>query len=96
MHSANIEPKALDGLLIGQAIRQFAFDDPAVQAIRNTLRYSKKQTEAFESLFENGFFLWPLHASADDLARILYPAITDRPRRGARDGGSAGKGDAGG
>ena len=75
MHSANIEPKALDGLLIGQAIRQFAFDDPAVQAIRNTLRYSKKQSEAFESLFANGFFLWPLHASADDLARILYPAI---------------------
>ena len=31
MHSANIEPKALDGLLIGRAIRQFAFDDPAVQ-----------------------------------------------------------------
>jgi hypothetical protein len=74
MHSANIEPKALDGLLIGQAIRQFAFDDPAVQAIGNTLRYSKKQSEAFESLFKNGFFLWPLHASADDLARILYPA----------------------
>jgi hypothetical protein len=75
MHSANIEPEALDGLLIGQAIRQFAFDDPAVQAIRNTLRYSKKQTEAFQSLFENGFFLWPLDASADNLARILYPAI---------------------
>jgi hypothetical protein len=75
MHSANIEPEALDGLLLGKAIRQFAFGDPAVQAIRNTLRYSKKQTEAFQSLFENGFFLWPLEASADDLARILYPAI---------------------
>ena len=75
MHSANIEPEALDGLLIGEAIRQFAFDDPAVQAIRNTLRYSKKQSEAFQSLFENGYFLWPLEASADDLARILYPAI---------------------
>lgn len=75
MHSANIEPKALESLLMGQAIRQFAFDDPAVQAIRNTPRYSKKQSEAFESLFGNGFFLWPLHASADDLARILYPAI---------------------
>ena len=75
MHSAKIQPKALDGLLIGQAIRQLAFDDPAVQAIGNTLRYSKKQSEAFESLFKNGFFLWPLHASADDLARKLYPAI---------------------
>jgi hypothetical protein len=75
MHSANIEPEALDGLLIGEAIRQFAFDDPAVQAIRNTLRYSKKQSAVFESLFENGFFLWPVHASTDDLARILYPAI---------------------
>jgi hypothetical protein len=74
MRSANIEPEALDGLLIGQAIRQFAFDDPAVQAIGNTLRHSLKQSAAFASLFEKGFFPWPLHASADDLARILYPA----------------------
>jgi hypothetical protein len=75
MHSANIEPEALDSLLIGQAIRQLAFDDPAVQAIRNTPRYTKKQAAAFESLFGNGFFLWPLHSSADDLARILYPSV---------------------
>jgi hypothetical protein len=78
MHSTalrQIEPEALAGLLIGQAIRQVAFDDPAVQASRNTLRYTKNQAEALESLFGNGFFLWLLHASADDLARILYPSI---------------------
>jgi hypothetical protein len=75
MHSTNIVHEALDGLLFGQAIRQFAFDDPAVKAISNTWRYSRKQSAAFESLFGNGLFHWPLHASADDLARILYPAI---------------------
>jgi hypothetical protein len=78
MHSTafrQIKPEALAGLLIGQAIRQVAFDDPAVQAIRNTPCYTKKQAAAFESLFGNGFFLWPLHSSADDLARILYPSI---------------------
>jgi hypothetical protein len=78
MHSTafrQIKPEALAGLLIGQAIRQVAFDDPAVQAIRNTPCYTKKQAAAFESLFGNGFFLWPLHSTADDLARILYPSI---------------------
>jgi hypothetical protein len=78
MHSTDfrqIEPEALAGLLIGQAIRRVAFDDPAVQAIRNTPRYTKMQSAAFESLFGNRFFRWPLHSSAEELARILYPSI---------------------
>jgi hypothetical protein len=73
LQTDQIAPGALDGLLIGDAIRQFAFSDPAVQAIASMARYSKKQILAFESLSGRGFFLWPLHSSADDLARILYP-----------------------
>jgi hypothetical protein len=72
-----IEPDALDRLLIGEAIRQFAFCDPAVRAMRNTWCYTKKQSAAFESLSGRGFFLWPLCSRygslQDDLGRILYP-----------------------
>ena len=75
-----LETDALDGLLVGEVIRKFAFDHPVVQAARGDLRRynkTKTQTAAFSSIFERGFFLWPLNLTFGSLNWCFRPTIRD-------------------
>jgi hypothetical protein len=69
---------ALDGLLVGEVIRKFAFDSPIVQAARPDLaayNRTKRQHAAFNGIFEGGFFLWPLNLTVSALDGFFRPAI---------------------
>jgi hypothetical protein len=72
------ETDALDGLLVGEVIREFAFESPIVQAARAdlaTYNRTKRQHAAFNGIFEQGFFLWPLNLTVGHLDCLFRPAI---------------------
>jgi hypothetical protein len=72
------ELNAGNDLLLGEAIRKFAFDDRVVRAARGDLeKYNrtKKQIAAFNGIFNRGFYLWPMHLTAGRLDSLFRPAI---------------------
>ena len=70
--------KLLDGLLVGEAIRELAFHHPLVQAARSdlsTYNRTKGQLAAFSGIFNCGSFLWPLNLTVGDLDGFFRPQI---------------------
>src|SRR5262249_49445303 len=67
-----------DGLLLGEALQKFAFNDPIVQAARPDLESynrTKKQIAAFDAIFNRGSFLWPVKLAVYDLENLFRPPI---------------------
>jgi hypothetical protein len=68
----------LGGFPVGEAIQKLAFHHPLVRAAQSnlsTFNRTKGQLDAFNGIFNCGYFFWPLHLTVGDLDGFFRPPV---------------------